>query len=121
MAQVEEDFSFTVENDRGEAVRFSGNAQEYTLDRSGMSQPLALNFGTVRYARRLEPQAMVRIFVDHSSLEIFCDDGKTVFTTRFFLQGPLTLSIQGMRGTWYPLRKAVWNGRSPCITPENVI
>lgn len=110
VAQVGENFTFSLENDRGEWVRFSGSGQEYTLDRSGMSQPLALNFGAVRYARRLEHQGVVRIFVDHSSVEIFCDSGKTVFTARYFLQGGVTMHTQGMRGTYYPLKKAVWSG-----------
>lgn len=121
VAQVGEDFSFVLENDRGEAVRFSGNAQEYTLDRSGMSQPLALNFGVVRYARRLESKGVVRMFLDHSSLEIFCDSGKTVFTARVFLEGGLTLRTQGMTGTGYPLQPMIWEETTPCITPENVV
>lgn len=121
MAQVGEDFSFVLENDRGEQVRFSGNAQEYTLDRSGMSQPLALNFGAVRYARRLEAKGVVRIFMDHSSVEIFCDGGKTVFTARVFLEGGLTMHTQGMSGTCYPLQKVIWEETTPCITPGNVV
>ena len=121
MAQVGEDFSFVLENDRGEQVRFSGNAQEYTLDRSDMSQPLAVNFGTVRYAQRLESKGSVRIFMDHSSLEIFCDGGKTVFTARMFLEGGLTMHTQGMGGTWYPLQKVSWTDGTSCITPGNVV
>lgn len=37
----------------------------------------------------------LRIFIDHSSIEIFTDEGLTVFTGRFFLEGEWTLAIQG--------------------------
>lgn len=107
-ADAGENFFFTLQNQQGENLRFCGTAEEYLLDRGGMSEPLATNFGTVRYARRLCPRGKVRIFVDHSSIEIFCDEGRTVFTARFFLRGKLTLQSQGLRGTLYSLKKAVW-------------
>lgn len=103
-----EEFSLVLENARGENIRFTGTADEYTLDRSGMSEPYALNFGAVRYARRLESASPLRVFVDHSSIEIFCDGGKTVFTARFFLHDGLNLRTQGLDGTLYLLKKAAW-------------
>lgn len=113
-----ESFSFVLENELGENITFTGTAGEYTLDRSGMSEPYALNFGAVRYAHRLEPSGSVRIFVDHSSIEIFCDGGKTVFTARFFLRGGLTLRTQGLNGTLYMLEKTVWTfpPKDGCVT-----
>lgn len=107
-AEAGETFSFVLQNGQGESLRFYGTAEEYILDRSGMSEPLATNFGTVRYARRLHPQGKIRIFVDHSCIEIFCDEGATVFTARFFLRGDLTLHSKGLQGTVYPLKKALW-------------
>lgn len=111
-ADAGENFSFVLENEQGEKIAFTGTADEYTLDRSGMSEPYALNFGAVRYAQRLEPAGPVRIFVDHSSIEIFCDGGKTVFTARFFLRGGLTLRTQGLDGTLYMLEKTVWTSQA---------
>lgn len=111
-ADAGENFSFLLENEQGENLTFTGTADEYILDRSGMSEPYALNFGAVRYAQRLEPTGPVRIFVDHSSVEIFCDGGKTVFTARFFLRGALMLRTQGLDGTLHMLKKAVWTSQT---------
>ena len=70
-----------------------GDSREYVLDRGGMSYVYAERFGTVRYAQRLEKRQSLRVFADRSSLEIFADGGKTVFTTRVFLEGQITLRV----------------------------
>ena len=111
-AVVGENFSFVLANEQRENLTFTGTAGEYTLNRSGMSEPYTLNFGAVRYAQCLEPTGPVRIFVDHLSVEIFYDGGKTVFTARFFLRGTLMLRTQGLDGTLYMLKKAVWTSQA---------
>ena len=46
----------------------------------------------------------VRIIVDHSSIEIFADNGLTVFTGRFYLEGEWSLEVQGTSVMHYELR-----------------
>lgn len=105
------DFWIELSNEAGENVYFKGDSEEYTLDRSGMSHLYAERFGTVRYARRLEKRQTVRIFADRSSLEIFADGGKTVFTSRFFLEGKIMVRVKGMSGKLYSLKGIEIEGR----------
>lgn len=82
---VKDEFSITFANRLGHKLVFRGNRDELTLDRTLVSQPHAERFGTVRYAKRLLREQTIRIYVDHSSLEIFADHGKTTFTSRLFI------------------------------------
>lgn len=100
-AQAEGDFWIELSNEAGDRVLFQGDSREYVLDRGGMSYVYAERFGTVRYAQRLEKRQSLRVFADRSSLEIFADGGKTVFTTRVFLEGQITLRVRGLEGTMY--------------------
>lgn len=100
-ALAEGDFWVELSNEAGECVAFWADGGEYTLDRSKMSHLYAERFGMVRYAQRLEKRQILRIFADCSSLEIFADGGKTVFTARVFLDGQLTLRVKGLEGTLY--------------------
>ena len=100
-AQAEGDFWIELSNEAGDRVFFQGDSREYVLDRGGMSYVYAERFGTVRYAQRLEKRQSLRVFADRSSLEIFADGGKTVFTTRVFLEGQITLRVRGLEGTMY--------------------
>ncbi|MCF4172331.1 sucrose-6-phosphate hydrolase [Vibrio sp. McD22-P3] len=82
---VEQDFVIEFANQSGDKMTFSGNETEWCLDRTHVTETHAEQFGTVRYALRQSNDSLVRVFVDHSSIEIFCDFGETVFTSRIFV------------------------------------
>lgn len=96
-------FEWELGNEAGDCIRFSASADEYVLNRSGASRLYAEHFGQVRYARRLEDAGRVRLMLDHSSLELFLDGGKTVFTSRAFIDKPSYLRVRGIEGSWWPL------------------
>lgn len=108
VCETEGDFSVEILNEKGEFVKFSGTEEEYCLDRTNMTYVYAEKFGTVRYAKRLEGKQTFRIFADRSSLEIFCDNGKTTFTARMFLENVSGIKTEGIRGTWYDLEPIRW-------------
>lgn len=59
---------------------------------------------TVRSAVLDAPCRALRVVADTSSLEIFLNDGASVFTTRFYpAPGPVSLRLEGVGGTLYPL------------------
>ena len=96
-------FSWELGNEAGDMVRFRATADEYELDRSRASHLYADRFGQIRYARRLDAVCRVRLMLDTSSLELFCDGGKTVFTSRVFIDRPTYLRVHGISGMNYPL------------------
>lgn len=59
-----------------------------TLDRGG-------NDGIRRTEWKPSGDIQWRIFVDASSLELFCGDGEVTFSSRFFPNGQLSLNISG--------------------------
>ena len=62
-------------------------------------------YGTMRYAKRLNLlKHEVRMFIDGSSIEIFCDNGKTVFTSRFYIDAVNELRVSGVEGILYYLK-----------------
>ena len=68
----------------GLTVRYDEARREITVDRSGMRVTFNPEEGFSR-ARPLESGlSHLRIFVDHSSVEIFVNDGDAVFTSRVF-------------------------------------
>ncbi|MGL6312368.1 glycoside hydrolase family 32 protein [Vibrio sp. WXL103] len=101
---VKDEFSITFANHLGHKLVFRGNREEFTLDRTLVSQLHAERFGTVRYAKRLLREQTIRIYVDHSSLEIFADYGKTTFTSRLFIQQLDQLVIEQGEGQLHYLR-----------------
>lgn len=92
------EFQVEIGNDKGEFARFSGNAAEFCLDRSHMTCLYAEKYGTKRRAKRLEGAQKLQLWADRSSLEIFADGGKTVFTSRIFLKDPSYVVMRGMGG-----------------------
>ncbi|WP_423189877.1 sucrose-6-phosphate hydrolase [Alkalibacterium sp. f15] len=97
--EIQDEFGITLQNDEGANITFSSNGEEYCLDRSNMSELYAERFGTERYAiRKIKEKHNVKIFVDQSSMEIFCDNGETVFTTRFFIKDLSHLTAYGVKG-----------------------
>lgn len=101
--EVHESFSLTLANQVNECMIFSGNRNEFKLDRTHVSHVHAEEFGTVRYAKRLEQSQRIRIFVDNSSIEIFADNGKTVFTSRIFIDDLSIVELEGASATLHYL------------------
>lgn len=103
VARVDKEFAISIKNDAGNHIVFSGTDGMYQLDRTNMSSLYATRFGTVRRAPRLEQEGPLRILIDRSSIEIFADGGRTVFTSRYFIDRPACITLRGMQGTCYPL------------------
>ncbi len=68
----------------GIRIIYDDQARTLSVDRSGMQRRFHIDQGEVR--TRLLPKGLhhMRIFIDHSSVEIFVNDGEAVFTTRAF-------------------------------------
>jgi len=98
-------FSIEIGNKDGNCLILSADGEEYCLDRSGMTEVYAEKFGTIRYAKQLEKKQTVRVMVDHSSIEIFCDHGKTVFTSRMFIDHVSYVKVKNLSGKFYDLKK----------------
>ncbi|WP_234496230.1 sucrose-6-phosphate hydrolase [Vibrio maritimus] len=106
---VEESFSIEFANQSGEKMVFSGIDCEWKLDRTEVTDVHAEQFGTARYAKRVGAHNRVRIFVDNSSIEIFCDGGETVFTSRLFVADLDQLYLSGVTGTIHYLGSIQYN------------
>lgn len=98
-------FSIEIGNKDGNSLTFSADGEEYCLNRSDMTEVYAEKFGTIRYAKQLEKKQTVRVMVDRSSIEIFCDHGKTVFTSRMFIDHVSYVKVKNLSGKFYDLRK----------------
>ena len=98
-------FDIEIRNAKGEAISFSSCEDEYCLDRTNMTYQYNEQYGTMRYAKRLNLlKHEVRMFIDGSSIEIFCDNGKTVFTSRFYIDAVNELRVSGVEGILYYLK-----------------
>lgn len=103
--EANQTFEVKIQNDEGEGIVFASNGDEYTLDRSKMTYLYNEGYGNIRYAKRLmNTKHEIRVFVDRSSIEIFCDQGKTVFTGRFYIDNISIMKISGIEGTLYQLK-----------------
>lgn len=103
--QTDQIFEMRIENDKQEYVSFQMLEQEFQLDRSHMTYLYNEQYGNVRYAKRINSgMQTIRIFVDHSSIEIFADHGKTVFTGRFYLDQASKIVMQGASATLWKLK-----------------
>ncbi|MYL64279.1 sucrose-6-phosphate hydrolase [Bacillus hwajinpoensis] len=106
--KVDREFEIIFRNEVNEAVVFSSNGEEYCLDRSNMTHVYAEEFGTKRYAlRKQKEKHQIRLFIDSSSIEIFCDHGETVLTSRMFIEGMNVVCCHGVSGDLYPLNQIV--------------
>lgn len=105
------EFELSIENEVEEKIVFGSKDNEFYLDRSKMTYLYAERFGTVRYAKRKvhEPQK-IKIFVDHSSIEIFCDNGETVFTSRFFIDDFNIIRGKAIKGNIHYMNPLIIQG-----------
>lgn len=103
--EATECFKVEIRNEKGHSISFSCDGEEYQLDRTNMTYLYNEQYGTIRYAKRIENlNHEIRLFVDCSSIEIFCDNGKTVFTSRFFIDDVNEMRVSGIKGTLYQLK-----------------
>ncbi|ASP28316.1 sucrose-6-phosphate hydrolase [Spiroplasma corruscae] len=79
---------FKILNDKNEYILVKFTNDEIILDRSKQSGEVEWEFETPRYAlRKIKNRSQtVEVFIDSSSIELFADDYKTVFTSRFFVK-----------------------------------
>ncbi|MBR1568090.1 MAG: sucrose-6-phosphate hydrolase [Lachnospiraceae bacterium] len=71
----------------GMAVQYQDDTKVISVDRSGMHTRFNISEGESR-ERILEHDLVhLRIYIDHSSIEIFVNDGDAVFTSRVFPTG----------------------------------
>lgn len=102
---VEQDFCIEIRNPKGEVLCFSGDEQYYCLDRENTTHLYNETYGNQRYAKRdLKRKQRVRMFVDHSAVEIFADEGLMTMTARFYLDDFDTLVLKGCCGTFYEMQ-----------------
>ncbi|MBP3040266.1 sucrose-6-phosphate hydrolase [Bacillaceae bacterium Marseille-Q3522] len=97
-------FEIILQNEANERLIFSGNTEEFCLNRGATSHLYNEQYGQQRFAPRLTKENhMIRMFVDYSSVEIFADNGLTVFTSRFYLDGDWKLLSLGTSFNYYRL------------------
>ncbi len=68
----------------GLRVIYNEQDKQITVDRSGLDQQFNAEHGQVRTRPLEDGLSHLRIFIDHSSIEIFVNDGDAVFTSRIF-------------------------------------
>ena len=79
-------FDLILSNNENDYIRLTMNRLEFELDRSKMTETFAETYGQQRWVKRTETQQAIRLFVDHSVLEVFLNNGKDVMTARFFVE-----------------------------------
>lgn len=92
--QATEGLSITLGNAQGENLTFQVKDGTYYLDRSHNTHLYNQQYGQERQAPVLRPNSQLQIFVDASAIEIFADDGLTVFTARFYVDNLEFVDIQ---------------------------
>ena len=71
----------------GIRISYDPGALAVTVDRSGMKNRFNTEHGETRSHALTGPLRHLRIFIDHSSVEIFVNDGDAVFSSRVFPTG----------------------------------
>lgn len=112
--EVNEEFLISIENEWEESVSFLGFKDEYMLDRSQMSELYNEEYGNIRYAKRdmncpKKDSEKIRIYIDHSAIEIFANDGKVTFTARFYLKEFNRIKLRNCKGTIHYLKAIEMN------------
>ncbi|AKU79855.1 glycoside hydrolase family 32 protein [Spiroplasma turonicum] len=86
--KLSDNISFKILNDKNEYLLVEFSDKEILMDRNKQSAKVDWDFETPRYAKRkvVGKEQEVEMFIDSSSIELFADDYKTVFTSRFFVK-----------------------------------
>lgn len=90
-----DDFSIVLSNDVGEKliIGFEKAGNRFYIDRTGSGdKSFDPEFAKKQFAPRISDNKEIKLtmFVDHSSVELFADDGLTVMTAIFFPSTPYT-------------------------------
>lgn len=75
---------FTWGRERGFEISYDADKKKLTIDRSAMANQFNTEFGTSRSVHLDKGLSKMQIFVDHSAIEIFVNDGETVMSSRIF-------------------------------------
>ncbi|MBY9078328.1 sucrose-6-phosphate hydrolase [Paenibacillus sp. HN-1] len=65
-------------------IKYNSTLKKVTLDRSHSGEAIASEYGSERACVLIDENIKFHIFVDHSSVEVFVNDGEVVFTSRVF-------------------------------------
>lgn len=87
-------------------LTYDKDAKKLTLDRSKMKHQFALDYGVIREYNLEDLLNKLQIYVDHSSIEIFINDGEAVMSSRIFpnqKENEITLNQKNIIITLYPL------------------
>lgn len=103
--KADSDFEVVLSNNRNDRLIFGGNSREYYLNRGETSHVFNQSYGTCRYAvRDTKKKQLIRMYVDHSAIEIFADEGSVVFTSRFYIDDLTSLHCTGCNGEIFYLK-----------------
>lgn len=94
MYQQNLDFKLSLKDERGKNVVtlcYSHEENEFILRRNDRDDA---RFGNIQLVDKIDLQ----LFIDTSSLEIFINEGETVFSTRYYSENPLALWIESDQG-----------------------
>ena len=114
-----DDFSIKLSNGEGELVEvgYDKAANRYYIDRSKSGETgFEKGFAGRHFASRLYPSktANLTLVCDHTSIELFADNGLTVMTSIFFPGTPMTnysiSSVNGIR-----IRELVYSELKPAV------
>ncbi len=107
------DFSFTLSNNQNEQISFSYSNGIFSIDRTKSGDhSFSSDFAGIHTVKRISDNNKLTIhgFVDHSSIELFLDDGLNNFTDLFFPKeiytdfetaGKAKAEIRELKGIWY--------------------
>ncbi len=69
-----------------EYIELKWNQEEFKFDRSNQSEEVKSLHGDVRYAKRIEQNQKIIMYIDNSVIEIFINNGKNTISSRFYLK-----------------------------------
>ena len=75
---------FTEQNRRGFEIFYDNATHTVTIDRSDMENEVNLEYGSSRSVVLDAPLSKMQVFIDHSTVEIFLNDGEAVMSSRVF-------------------------------------
>ncbi len=101
--ELDDNFEIKLGNDTN-YLRITGDDTEYCLDVEHCDQVPDQEYKYLRYAPRISSGSKLNIFVDHSAIEIYINNGELTMTSRFFIKDISSLSIDGLvEGVMYNL------------------
>ena len=75
---------FSKNGKRGFEISYDRNTRVLAVDRSLIANQVNAEYGTVRKVRLDEGLSVLDVYVDHSTVEIFANEGEKVISARVF-------------------------------------